>query len=273
MKNFNNLFRLDGKVALVVGVGGIGECVAEGLRDFGAMVVAGDLNSARAQAVAGNLLKKTETNSKSNTGAPASSGVQIDITDSSSIKSALDSIITQYQRIDIIVNMVGLNIFKQSLDMTVPEYEKTLAINLTGAWDLSKQAAEIMIRQGFGGKIIHAASVTAFFGSPGQGAYAAAKAGLMNMIQTLAMEFIGNGIYVNGISPVMTETPINTGWLSEVPGRREKIAGKLPIHRLGTPEDFVGPVIFLASEASNFVLGQTIKVDGGASIKHPLIGD
>jgi len=264
---YDNIFRLNGKVALCVGVGGIGESVAFGLRDFGANVIVGDIDNARAKKVAYNLYE--ENSYKFDNIDPF--WAQIDITNSNSIKEALNSVFEFHKKLDIVVNMVGYNIFKNSLEMSESEFKQVLAINLLGAWNLSKAAAKIMDQQGTGGKIINAASITAFFGSPGQGAYAAAKAGLVNMTKTLALEWIDKGIYVNAISPVMTETPINTDWLSEVPERRQNIAKKIPIGRLGRPEDFIGPVVFLASEASNFVIGQTIPVDGGTSVQHPLI--
>lgn len=128
-----------------------------------------------------------------------------------------------------------------------------------------------MIRRG-GGRIINFISVTALRGSPGQAAFAAAKAGLVNLTKSMALEWAGHGVRVNAVSPVMTETPINADWLAADPDRKAGIVRRIPIGRLGRPDDVVGPVIFLASRASAFMLGQTLFVDGGSSVTHPLFG-
>ena len=168
------------------------------------------------------------------------------------------------------VNTVGGNIFKTAFEMTEEEFERMVKLNLTGAWLVSRAAARLMEETG-SGKIINFASVTAFFGSPGQGAYAAAKAGLVNMTETLGLEWIGKGINVNAISPVLTETPINSEWLNSEPNRKSGFAARIPIGRLGTTADFVGPALYLASAASDFMIGQTIRVDGGTSVRHPML--
>ena len=267
MYKCDELFRLDKKVALFVGVGGIGEKVTHGLYDFGADVIIGDINEEKAKTIAHNIYKDNSIKFKNIN----QFWVGIDITNQDSIVDALNHIHNYHKKIDIVVNMVGHAIFKKSFDMSKDEFERILAIDLIGAWSLSNLSAKMMDKEGRGGKIINAASITAFFGSPGQSGYAAAKAGLVNLTKTLGLEFIKKGIYVNAISPVMTETPLNTKWLSEIPSRRQKIAERIPMGRLGTPEDFVGPIIFLASKASNFVVGQTILVDGGTYSQHPLI--
>jgi 2-deoxy-D-gluconate 3-dehydrogenase len=89
----------------------------------------------------------------------------------------------------------------------------------------------------------------------------------------MALEWAKHGVRVNAVSPVMTETPINASWLAAEPQRKAAIARRIPAGRLGRPDDFAGPVIFLASEASSFMYGQTLFVDGGASVTHPLLGN
>ncbi len=261
--SYKNLFSLDGKIALCVGVGGLGGEIARGLHEFGAEVVVADRDEIRAKGVARTLF--------SNDSRAPESALEIDITSEESVTDVIDRVSKRFRRIDVVINTVGFNIFKDAFDLSLAEFERLIRINLTGAWNLSRVAAQAMVEFG-GGKIVHLSSVTAYRGSPGQSAYAAAKAGLINMVKTLAIEWVQRGVYVNAISPILTDTSINREWLHAEAGRAEQFAAKIPLGRLGDPGDFVGPVVFLASPASDFLVGQTLSVDGGATVRHPLLG-
>ncbi len=257
----SDLFDLTGRVAAVCGgAGGIGSRVSVGLARHGAAVAVVDLNQAGARQVA----REIET-----FGRPASS-LSADITKSAEAAQCVAAIVEELGRLDVLVNAVGLNIFKPLLELTDDDIQRLVALNLTSALMISRAAVPPMRKQG-GGKIINFASVTALFGSPGQSVYAAAKAGLVNLTKSMALEWAPYNIQVNAVSPVMTETAINAEWLASNPHRKAALAATIPAGRLGQPNDLVGPVVFLASRASDFVLGQTLYVDGGTGVVHPLV--
>jgi NAD(P)-dependent dehydrogenase (short-subunit alcohol dehydrogenase family) len=174
--------------------------------------------------------------------------------------------------LDAVVNLVGFNTFADMLDISPDIWRNLLDVNLTGAFMLSCAAARHMRTRGRGGSIVHFTSVTSLFGSPGQAVYAAAKAGLGNLVKSMALEWAPFGVRVNAVSPVMTRTPINAQWLDDDPTRGERIAAKIPLGRLGTPRDFAGIVRFLISDEAAFITGQTVYADGGTSVVHPLLG-
>ena len=239
----HDVFDLSGQVVLFVGAGGgIGREVALGLAHQGADVAVADISSEAALRVAEEIQAAGRR-------ATAITG---DITSADDCQRMVAQTVAALGPLDILVNAVGFNIFANLTDLTPEDWNRVLAVNLTGAYLISTAAARAMAAGG--GRIINFASVTALRGSPGQAAYAAAKAGLINLTKSMALEWAPKGIRVNAISPVMTETPINAGWLAADPGRKAAIAKRIPAGRLGTPGDFVGPVIFLASSASSFRL-------------------
>lgn len=256
-------FSVDSKIALIAGgAGGIGHVLARGLARFGATVIIADIDTERTNEISEALADEGYK----------ARAIAVDITEARSIKDMVSTVVSEFNRLDVFVNTVGQNVFMDSLELPEDDWEQVLRLNLTGAFLASREAAKVMVASETGGSIINFASVTALRGSPGQAAYAAAKAALVNLTKSMALEWIKHDIRVNGISPVMTETPINTEWLNAVPDRKESIARRIPIGRLGVPDDYVGPVIFLASEASRFMIGQTLFIDGGASVTHPLFG-
>jgi len=257
----SELFSLKGSVAAVCGgAGGIGSRVAVGLADHGAAVAVVDVAGDRAEQVAAEIR------------AGGQNGIAIasDIANPQEADRLMQRILLTLGGLHILVNAVGLNVFKDALELSDADIQQVLVSNLASALHVSCAAARVMRERG-GGKIINFASVTARFGSPGQSIYAAAKAGLVNLTKSLALEWASYNIQVNAVSPVMTETLINAAWLAADPERKEAIAVTIPAGRLGRPEDLIGPVVFLASRASDFVLGQTLFVDGGTSVVHPLI--
>lgn len=257
-----DLFDLQGQVALVAGgAGGIGHAVVLGLARQGADVAVADIAAERAEPVAAQVREAGRRGL----------ALGADITDPESADRMVADTLAGLGKLDIFVNTVGLNVFAETFDLSESDWERVLSLNLTGPFLASRAAARVMAQRG-GGRVINFASVTALRGSPGQAAYAAAKAGLVNLTKSLALEWIRHGVRVNAVSPVMTQTPINADWLAADPEREAGIARRIPAGRLGKPDDFVGPVVFLASDASEFMLGQTLFVDGGASVTHPLFG-
>lgn len=257
----SDLFSLKGSVAAVCGgAGGIGSRVAVGLADHGAAVAVVDVSEERSEQVAAEIRARDQQ----------SRAFVANIARPEEADRLMQRILESLGGLHILVNAVGFNIFKEALDVSETDVQQMLVLNLTSAFNVSCAAARVMRERG-GGKIINFASVTAQFGSPGQSIYAAAKAGLVNLTKSLALEWAPFNIQVNAVSPVMTETPINAAWLASDPDRKQAIADTIPAGRLGRPADLIGPVVFLASRASDFVLGQTLFVDGGTSAVHPLV--
>lgn len=257
-----DLFQLNDRGVLVVGgAGGIGRAIVLGLAAAGADVVIADIAVDQAEEVAAEARALGRR----------ASALPGNITDRSAVDEIVGETIKKVGRLDALVNTVGLNVFADMFDLSDADWDRVLDINLNGAFRISRAAARRMADQGRG-SIVNFISVTALRGSPGQAAYAAAKAGLVNLTKSMALEWSRYGIRVNAVSPIMTETAINAAWLAADPNRKASIARRIPAGRLGKPEDFVGPVIFLVSEASEFMLGQTLYVDGGASVSHPLFG-
>lgn len=259
--NYRGLFCLEGDVIIVSGGGGgIGSAIALGLSQVGASIAVVDIDDARAQAAADKIKKD----------GGAAIALKTNVADEQDVESMIGAVTQHFSKIDALVNCVGFNVFRPTMELSLQEWENVLSVNLTSAFVLSRAVARVMASQKRG-CIVNFGSVTARFGSPGQCAYAAAKAALVNLTKTLALEWARYNIRVNAISPVMTETPINSSWLNETPDRKRGIVQNIPAGRLGSVEDFVGPVVFLCSRASAFVRGQTIYVDGGVSAVHPLI--
>jgi NAD(P)-dependent dehydrogenase (short-subunit alcohol dehydrogenase family) len=246
---------VEGRVALVTGaVGGIGRAVCTALVDSGMRVVGADLPAA-VKAVADSDCHTLL-------------GGDITVDSDRMVEEA----VVACGRLDAVVNLVGMNIFADLLDLTDADWDRVMSINLTGAYRLSRAAAGHLTGAGHGGSIVHFTSVTSLFGSPGQAAYAAAKAGLANLVKSMSVEWAPYGIRVNAVSPVMTRTPINADWLDEDQERAGRIAAKIPLGRLGSPTDYAGLVRFLVSDEASFVTGQTVFADGGTSLVHPLLG-
>ena len=246
-----------GRIALVTGgLGGIGRAVCADLKKHGMHVVAADREAAVEAARDGQDF--------------ADMLLAGDIVSDSGrlVREALAAC----GRVDAVINLVGMNIFADLLDISDEQWDEVVGLNLTGAFRISRAAAREMVGSGGGGSIVHFTSVTSLFGSPGQAAYAAAKAGLANLVKSMAVEWAPHKIRVNAVSPVMTRTAINASWLDEDPERSARIASRIPVGRLGTPDDFSGLVRFLVSEEASFITGQTFFADGGTSLVHPLLG-
>jgi NAD(P)-dependent dehydrogenase (short-subunit alcohol dehydrogenase family) len=147
--------------------------------------------------------------------------------------------------------------------MEVQRFRHTLDVNVTGALVLSRSAARAMGDRG--GRIIHFASVSSLVANVNYAAYAASKAALSQLVRVLAREWADSGITVNAIGPAMTETGMTENFLSD-PAFRAQALASIPLGRFGTPEDLIGPVILLLSQAGAFITGQTIYVDGGRTL-------
>jgi len=248
-----NIFRLDGKVALVTGASyGIGMAMAKALAQAGATIVFNDRNPERVT---------TAMEEYRNDGIDAR-GYLFDVTDEKAVKEHIDKINSEVGIIDILINNAGIIKRVPALEMEAAEFREVIDIDLTGPFIMSKAVAPGMIKKG-GGKIINICSMMSELGRETVSAYAAAKGGLKMLTRNLACEWAEFNIQVNGIGPGYIATPQTAPLRTEGHPFNSFIIGRTPAARWGTPEDLQGPVVFLASGASDFVNGHILYVDGG----------
>jgi 3-oxoacyl-[acyl-carrier protein] reductase len=241
---------LDGKLALVTGgAQGIGRVISEELAGQGAHVILGDVNLEGAEETAAELKK---------TGAKASA-VRIDVSSSSDVQSAFDSIIKEYKPVDIVVNNAGITRDGLLVRMKETDWDSVMNINLKGSFLCSQQAAKQMMKQK-SGAIVNIASIVGLMGNFGQANYSASKAGLIGFTKTLAREVASRGIRANAIAPGFIDTEMTRVLEKSV---REKLIEQIPLARLGEPEDVARCVSFLVSEKASYITGQVISVNGG----------
>ncbi len=248
-----DLFNLNGKIALVTGASyGIGMAMAEALARAGATIV---FNDRIAEKV------KTAMEEYAADGINAR-GYLFDVTDERDVNLHIEKITKEIGVIDILVNNAGIIKRIPALEMDVAEYRQVIDIDLTGPFIMSKAVAPGMIKKG-GGKIINICSMMSELGRETVSAYASAKGGLKMLTKNLACEWAEFNIQVNGIGPGYIATPQTAPLREEGHPFNSFIIGRTPAARWGTPEDLEGPVVFLASKASDFVNGHILYVDGG----------
>lgn len=181
-----------------------------------------------------------------------------DVSDEASVTDAFAAIEKRFGRLDILVNNAGITRDAMSKKMTVAQYKQVLDVNLVGSFLCAQKAMALMGKSG--GSIINFSSIAAFLGNMGQANYAASKAGIIGMTRTLALEGARNNVRVNAVSPGFIATPMTE---TIPPELKEAAIAKIPLHRIGHPEDVANAVLFLASELSSFITGHCIHVNGG----------
>ena len=248
-----DIFRLDGKTALVTGASyGIGMAMAKALAAAGAKIVFNDRQPDRVE----KALKDY-----SDVGISAR-GYVFDVTDEDDVKAHIERITGEAGVIDILVNNAGIIKRIPALEMSAAEFREVIDIDLNGPFIMAKAVAPAMIKKG-GGKIINICSMMSELGRETVSAYASAKGGLKMLTRNLACEWAEFNIQVNGIGPGYIATPQTAPLRAEGHPFNSFIIGRTPAARWGTPEDLEGPVVFLASKASDFVNGHILYVDGG----------
>ena len=247
--NYRDLFSLRGKGALVVGAGsGIGAAAARGLAAFGAAVVCADLNGEAAQSTC-DAIKEDGGEARA---------VTLDITNAENIKKVVDSI---EGSLDVLVCTPSVNVRKAVLEYTEADFDKVVDLNLKGSF-FAMQAAGRRMAEAGGGSIILFSSIRAQVVEPGQGVYAATKAGTVQMVRALAAELGPRGVRANAIAPGVVETPL-TAPIKDKPDWYDAYAKKSALGRWAGPDELVGAVVYLASDAASFVTGSLLMVDGG----------
>ena len=244
------MFDLSGKTALVTGAsGGIGAAVARVLHGAGATVALHGTRAERLEALAGELGQRAHVT-------PA------DLSDRAAAEGLAKQAAGAMGGLDILVNNAGLTRDNLFMRMSADEWDRVLEVNLTAAFLLSKAVLRGMMKARWG-RIVNVTSVVGHTGNPGQGNYAAAKAGLAAMSKSLAAEVASRGITVNCVAPGFIETAMTDKLNDEQKGR---IMGQIPAGRMGTPEDCAAAVLYLASGEAAYVTGQTLHVNGGMAM-------
>ncbi|KKM10107.1 hypothetical protein SY88_15835 [Clostridiales bacterium PH28_bin88] len=249
---YKNLFDLTDRVVLITGAaGGLGQEMALGLAEYGADIAMADLFPEK--------IEKTLTGITS-LGRKALI-YKVDVTDREAVYRMVREVHQDFGKIDVLINSAGVNSRKPAVEYTEDEWDRILDINLKGTFLCTQAVGKIMLAQGRG-KVINMGSVSSVLGHPHHGPYAASKGGVALLTKVLAMEWAKSGINVNAIGPAYIQTPLTAEYLA-VGDHYQKIASTIPMGRLGEPSDIVGAVVFLASDASNFVTGHLLLVDGG----------
>ena len=247
--------RLDGKVAIVTGAGsGIGKAVAVAVAEAGADCVPTELPEKMADLdpVCGTIRQMGRK----------AFPLPLRLPDLTSIDSLVAETVKEMGSIDLLINNAGVNIPRDALELTEEDWDSVLDVNLKGLFFLSQRIARQMIAHGSGGKIVNMASQNGVVGYYKRAAYCSSKAGVVNLTRVLAIEWAKYDINVNAVGPTFILTPLTQSTFDD-PLLRKDLLKRIPLGRVGRPEDVVGAVVFLASPAADLITGHTLLVDGG----------
>ena len=250
-----NLFDLTGKVSIVTGSGrGLGKAIAVGMAQYGATVITCSRTLSEAEATAAEITA----------GGGTALGLRVDTADRASCEQLVNDTVAAFGKLDVLVNNAGIDIIEPAEDVTEDAWDTILNINLKGYFNCTQFAARQMLAQGTGGSIANNSSIAGEVGIKGLTAYSAAKGGVNQMTKVMAVEWAPKGIRVNAFSPGYFEN-IMSGATDEHarPEKRAQVLQYTPMGRRGHPDELVGPVVFLASDASSYVTGAILLVDGG----------
>ena len=251
-KNLEKLFSLEGKVILLTGAaGGIGSELAKGLAGVGADMVLLDIDEARLQALVEEIQAAGDK----------AVGIRFDVTDIASFQGLVDRVVADYGRIDVLINCAGINKREGFLDVEESTYDRIMAINLKGLYFLSQAVAKQMRLQKKG-NIINVASHNSVGMLGGCSVYGATKSAVTALTRSMAVEWAQYGIRANAIAPGHILPPLTTvTW--EHPTRGDYLRDRIAMRRPGTPDELVGVTVMLASDASSYMSGMMIHIDGG----------
>ena len=247
------MFRLEGRVALVTGgARGLGRTMAMALAQAGADVAITGRTLGPAEEVAGEIASATGRRCRA---------FAADVTVASDIDALVAAVEGEYGKVDILVNNAGTNIRGQIDQLTEADWDSVIDTNLKGPFLCSRAFGPRMVSRGWG-RIVNLGSILGVIALPGRAPYASSKAGVINLTRVLALEFAGSGVTANAICPGPFATDMNRQLLND-PVKYQEFVRSIPMGRWGELEEIAGAVVYLASDASSFVTGSSLFVDGG----------
>ena len=255
---------LHGKNVLVTGgSSGIGQAIAVRFAEYGANVA---INYLRAREEAHD----TEEQVHACTARVRQMGVREvlvggDVSDEDDVVRMVGEAVEGLGGIDVLVNNAGIQISRPTEELSSADFDRVLAVNLRGAFLCAREAIRQFLAEGKGGSVVNVSSVHQLIPKPGYLGYSTSKGGMMNLTRTLALEYAGRGIRVNGVGPGATVTPINRAWIDD-PVKRAQVEEHIPMRRAGEADEMAGVTAFLASDMAAYITGQTIFVDGGLTL-------
>lgn len=242
--------RFKGQIAVITGgTRGIGKSIAQHFAKNGADIVVCGRNPQAAAETAESLLSY----------GVKSVGLRLDVSNSQEVKETFDKIISDFKKVDILINNAGITKDGLLMRMSEEAWDEVLDINLKGCFLCTKAVIPEMARQRYG-RIVNITSVAGFMGNPGQANYSASKAGIVGFTKTVAREYASRGITVNAVAPGFIETAMTEVLSEKIKEEMKKI---IPLGRFGKVEDIANAVLFLALPESGYITGQTIHVNGG----------
>ncbi|MCK6471468.1 MAG: glucose 1-dehydrogenase [Planctomycetes bacterium] len=249
--------RVDGQVAVVTGGGsGLGRAMAKGLSEAGAAVAVADLPK---------MLPGAEETAQAIRAAGGTAyAVPLNVKEQASIDAMVAAVLKESGRIDILVNNAGVNIPREALDVSEQDWDNVVDVNLKGVFFTSQAVGRVMVKQK-SGRIVNIASQNGLVGYYKRAAYCSSKAGVVNLTRVLALEWAPHGINVNAIGPTFIVTPLTQSTFDDE-NMRADLLKRIPLGRVGQPEDVVGACVFLCSPAASLITGHTLMVDGGWTI-------
>jgi glucose 1-dehydrogenase len=255
---------LKGKNVLVTGgTSGIGQAIAVRFAEYGANVA---INYLRLPEEA----KETEEQVQACIHKVRQTGVQDvlvqgDVSNEDEVVRMVDEASRELGGLDVLVNNAGIQVSRPSDELSSADFDKVLAVNLRGSFLCAREAIRSYLTAGTPGVVINVSSVHQMIPKPSYLGYSVSKGGMMNLTRTLALEYAGRGIRVNGIGPGATITPINRAWVDD-PEKAKQVTSHIPMARAGTADEMGGVACFLASDEAAYITGQTIFVDGGLTL-------
>jgi 2-deoxy-D-gluconate 3-dehydrogenase len=247
--------RVDGKVAFITGAGsGLGQASAVALAQAGAEIALTELPGK--ENLAQDTVRMVEAAGR------RALDIPLDVTRLTMITAAIEQVLKHYGRIDILVNNAGINVPRLAVDVTEEDWDRVLDVNLKGVFFVAQAVAKTAMIPRGGGKVINIASQNGVIGYIYRAAYCASKAGVVNLTRVLALEWASYHINVNAVGPTFLETPLTRPMFENAEFKAD-VLRRIPLGRIGKPEDVVGAVVYLASPAADLVTGHTLLVDGG----------